>query len=185
MGAQHSYLQNQNVVDTGNGLVYFQDLFSLAGPGGMKMEFQNMPSVQGGQDGMGYQTMGYLQDLYMNSIEATAAAGAQAAVEAATGNGLGYQTMGYLQNLYEKCNTLKHAGAHHKHSYLNNLYTKNCNKVAAPVVVADETVEETAAATVAAVVTKAQKCQKMKIAGAHHKHSYLNNLYTKTGCHTY
>ena len=63
MGAQHSYLQNQNVVDTGNGLVYFQDLFSLAGPGGMKMDFQNQ-----------------------NAIEATAAAGANAAVMAATGN---------------------------------------------------------------------------------------------------
>ena len=26
------------------------------------MEFQNLPSVQGGQDGLGYQTMGYLQN---------------------------------------------------------------------------------------------------------------------------
>ena len=63
MGQQHSYLQNQAVVDSGHGLVYFQDLFSLAAPGGIKMEFQNQ-----------------------NSIEATAAAGANAAVMAATGN---------------------------------------------------------------------------------------------------
>ena len=63
MGQQHSYLQNQAVVDSGHGLVYFQDLFSLAGPGGMKLDFQNQ-----------------------NSIEATAAAGANAAVMAATGH---------------------------------------------------------------------------------------------------
>ena len=109
MGAQHSYLQNLDVVDSGHGLVYFQDLFSLAGPGGLKFStLQNQ-----------------------NSIEATAAAGANAAVMAATGNlqdlfslagpgglkfstlqnlpsvqggqdGLGYQTMGYLQNLPKK-----------------------------------------------------------------------------------
>ena len=64
MGAQHSYLQNLDVVDSGHGLVYFQDLFSLAGPGGLKFStLQNLPSVQGGQDGLGYQTMGYLQNL--------------------------------------------------------------------------------------------------------------------------
>ena len=46
MGAQHSYLQNNAVVDSGHGLVYFQDLFSISGPGGLKISgLQNMPSV--------------------------------------------------------------------------------------------------------------------------------------------
>ena len=107
MGQQHSYLQNQAVVDSGHGLVYFQDLFSLAGPGGMKLDFQNQ-----------------------NSIEATAAAGANAAVMAATGHLQNQMSIGgggmkfEFQNLYDKC---KHAAENPgEPTYMMELYQKKC-----------------------------------------------------------
>ena len=70
MGSGHSYLQNQAVVDSGEGLVYFQDLFSIAGPGGLKFStLQNMPSMSMSVNGLQNQMSGSFGGVSFSTLQ--------------------------------------------------------------------------------------------------------------------